>query len=69
MNLNIPSKDDKDAQIEYLKNALVDVSKMLADSCYSHNYNDYEVEVDCIEYKDLVRIKDFIDKRLIDVTY
>lgn len=69
MNLNIPSKDDKDAQIEYLKNVLADVSKMLVESCYSHNYNDYEVEVDCIVHEDLVKITDFIDKRLIDVTY
>ena len=48
---------------------LADVSKMLVDNCYSHDYNDYEVEVDCIEYEDLVKITDFIDKRLIDVTY
>ena len=73
MNLTIPDKNDKDAQIVYLKTALADVSKMLVDNCYSHDYNDYdydyEVEVDCIESKDLVRITDFIDKRLNDVTY
>lgn len=69
MYLTIPDKNDKDAQIEYLKNALADVSKMLVDSCYSHDYNDYEVEVNCIESRDLAKITDFIDKRLIDVTY
>ncbi len=63
------AKEDKDKQIEYLKNTLADVSKMLVESCFSHDYNDYEVEVDCIESKDLLRITDFIDKRLIDVTY
>ena len=69
MYLTIPDKNDKDAQIEYLKNVLADVSKMLVDSCYSHDYNDYEVQVNCIESRDLTKITDFIDKRLIDVTY
>ena len=69
MILAIPDKNDKDAQIEYLKNALADVSKMLVDNCYRHDYYDYEVEVNCIESKDLARITDFIDKRLNDVTY
>ena len=69
MYLTIPDKNDKDAQIEYLKHALADVSKMLVDNCYSHDYNDYEVEVNCIESRDLAKITDFIDKRLIDVTY
>ena len=58
MILTIPDKNDKDSQIEYLKNALADVRKML-----------YEVEVNCIESRDLAKITDFIDKRLIDVTY
>ena len=69
MVLTIPDKNDKDAQIEYLKNALADVNKMLVDSCYLHYYNDYEVEINCIESRDLAEITDFIDKRLIDVTY
>ena len=42
---------------------------MLVDSCYLHYYNDYEVEINCIESRDLAEITDFIDKRLIDVTY
>ena len=58
MILTIPDKNDKDSQIEYLKNALADVRKML-----------YEVEVNCIESRDLAKITDFIDKRIIDVTY
>ena len=58
MILTIPDKNDKDSQIEYLKNALADVRKML-----------YEVEVNCIESRDLAKITDFIDKRLNDVTY
>ena len=69
MILTMPDKNDKDAQIEYLKNALADVRKMLIDSCYLHDYNDYEVEVNCIETRDLAKITDFIDKRLNDVTY
>ena len=69
MILTMPDKNDKDAQIEYLKNALADVRKMLIDSCYLHDYNDYEVEVNCIESRDLAKITDFIDKRLNDVTY
>lgn len=69
MILAIPDKNDKDAQIKYLKNVLTDVSKMLVDNCYLHDYNDYEVEVNCIESKDLAKITDFIDKRLNDVTY
>ena len=69
MVFTIPDKNDKDAQIEYLKNTLADVSKMLVDSCYLHDYNDYEVEVNCIESRDLAKITDFIDKRIIDVTY
>lgn len=69
MNLNIPSKDDKDAQIEYLKNALADVKKALDENCYMHDYNDYEVEVNCIEAADVRNIEDFIDKRLLDLCY
>ena len=69
MILTMPDKNDKDAQIEYLKNALANVSKMLVDSCYLHDYNDYEVQVNCIESRDLAKITDFINKRLNDVTY
>ncbi len=42
---------------------------MLVDNCYLHDYNDYEVGVNCIESEDLAKITDFIDKRLNDVTY
>lgn len=69
MILAIPDKNDKDAQIEYLKNALASVKKQLEQRCCKHYYNDFEVVVRCIEAEDVDSIVDFIGKRLIDVTY
>lgn len=69
MILAIPDKNDKDAQIEHLKNALADVKRQLEQRCCIHYYNDFEVVVHCIEAEDVDSIVGFIDKRLNDVTY
>lgn len=69
MILAIPDKNDKDAQIEHLKNTLAGVKRQLEQRCCIHYYNDFEVVVHCIEAEDVDSIVDFIDKRLNDVAY
>ena len=72
MDLTIPSKNDKDAQIEFLKNALIEVKDEVSclytpcrcEDCHDNFFSDF------IDVDDKVKnIVDFIDKRLIDVTY
>ena len=55
--------------MKYLKESLSEVKRLLDQNCYTHNYSDYEVFVNCIEAEDVDDIVDFIDKRLNDVTY
>lgn len=72
MILAIPDKNDKDAQIAFLKEVLVEVKNEIStlyepsrcEDCCDNFYSDFK-EVD-----DRVRnIVDFIDKRLNDVAY
>ncbi len=58
MSMAIPSKNDKDAQIEYLKNTLASVKRQLEQRCCIHYYNDFEVVVRCIEAEDVDSIID-----------
>jgi hypothetical protein len=69
MILEIPDKDDKDAQIEHLKSTLDEVKRLLEKKCCKHYFNDFEVIVSCIEAEDADSIVDFIGKRLRDVSY
>ena len=69
MILEIPDKDDKDAQIEHLKSTLDEVKRLLEKKCCKYYFNDFEVIVSCIEAEDADSIVDFIDKRLRDVNY
>lgn len=72
MNLNIPNKNDKDAQIAYLKNALIEVRDSVStlyepsrcEDCHDNFFSDFADVDDRVK-----NIIDFIDKRLSDVTY
>ena len=72
MILTMPDKNDKDAQIAFLKDVLVEVKKEIStlyelsryEDCCDNFYSDFK-EVDD-KYNNII---DFIDKRLIDVTY
>ena len=69
MNNSIPRKDDKESQVVYLKETLNLVKKMIDDHCYVHSIGYSDAEVDCITSLDAKSIIDFIDKKLIDVSY
>ena len=70
--MTIPDKNDKDAQIEFLKNALIKVKDEVSglytpcrcEDCHDNFYSDFAVVDDKV--RDII---DFIDKRLIDVSY
>ena len=70
--MTIPDKNDKDAQIKYLKEVLAEVKNEVSglytpcrcEDCNDNFYSDF----DDVDHK-VSNIIDFIDKRLIDVTY
>ena len=72
MILAIPDKNDKDAQIAFLKEVLVEVKNEIGtlykpsrcEDCCDNFYSDFKEVDDRVN-----NIIDFIDKRLIDVTY
>ena len=72
MILTIPDKNDKNAQIAFLKDVLVEVKKEIStlyersrcEDCCDNFYSDFKEVDDKVN-----NIIDFIDKRLIDVTY
>ena len=72
MILTMPDKNDKDAQIAFLKDVLVEVKKEIStlyessrcEDCCDNFYSDFKEVDDKVN-----NIIDFIDKRLIDVTY
>ena len=72
MILTIPDKNDKNAQIAFLKDVLVEVKKEIStlyepsrcEDCCENFYSDVKEVDDKVN-----NIIDFIDKRLIDVTY
>lgn len=72
MVLTISSKNDKDAQLKLLKDALVEVKHEVSclytpcrcEDCYDNFFSDFADVDDRVK-----NIIDFIDKRLIDVTY
>ena len=72
MDLTIPNKNDKDAQIAYLKNVLIEVKDEISslyepsrcENCCDNFYSEFKDVDDKVN-----SIIDFIDKRLIDVTY
>lgn len=72
MDLTIPNKNDKDAQIVYLKNVLIEVKDEISslyepsrcEDCCDNFYSDFKDVDDKVK-----NIVDFIDKRLLDVTY
>ena len=72
MILTIPDKNDKDAQIAFLKEVLVEVKNEIStlygpsrcEDCCDNFYSDFK-EVD----GRVNNIIDFIDKRLNDVAY
>ena len=72
MNLTIPNKNDKDAQIAYLKNVLIEVKDKISslyepcrcEDCCDNFFSDFKDVDDRVK-----NIIDFIDKRLNDVSY
>lgn len=72
MILAIPNKNDKDAQIAFLKEALVEVKNEIrtlyepcrCEDCCDNFYSDFKDVDDRVK-----NTVDFIDKRLNDVTY
>ncbi len=72
MDLTIPNKNDKDAQIAYLKNVLIEVKDEISslyepsrcEDCCDNFYSDFKDVDDKVK-----NIVDFIDKRLFDVSY
>lgn len=72
MNLTIPNKNDKDAQIAYLKNVLIEVKDEIS-SLYEPCRCEDCCDNFCSDFKDVDdRVKniiDFIDKRLSDISY
>ncbi len=72
MDLTIPNKNDKDAQIAYLKNVLIEVKDEISslyepsrcEDCCDNFYSDFKGVDDKVK-----NIVDFIDKRLSDVSY
>ena len=72
MYLTIPDKNDKDAQISFLKATLIEVKdeiSTLYEPCRCEDCNDNFFS-DFKDVDDRVKnITDFIDKRLADVSY
>lgn len=72
MYLTIPNKNDKDAQIAFLKEVLVEVKEEISslyepsrcEDCHDNFFSDFADVDDRVK-----NIIDFIDKRLSDVTY
>ena len=72
MILAIPDKNDKDAQIAFLKEVLVEVKNKIStlyepsrcEDCCDNFYSDFKEVDDRVN-----NIIDFIDKRLNDVAY
>ena len=72
MDLTIPNKNDKDAQIEFLKNALIEVKNEIntlyesskCTICCGYHYSEFKTADNAIK-----NIVDFIDKRICDVQY
>lgn len=72
MDLTIPNKNDKDKQIEFLKEALREVKAKVEDlpnNKVSQNDVEYRWQRDYSVAERIKSITDFIDKRLFDVSY
>ena len=62
-------KDDKDAIIAHLTETLQKVKAKLDENCYEHDYNDFETMVNCVPGDVVYEVIDYIDHRLLDVTF
>ena len=62
-------KDDKDGIIKRLTETLQKVKAKLDKNCYKHNYNDFEMIVNCVTSDIVYEVIDYIDHRLMDVTF